>query len=153
FQDVQGHPVQRTRLTCGHLSQTSVRFHGVNYHRRTVASATISGLRECSLLRVRPLFRAACLCCKTRQRSEAIVAGYSGTPLAKKLGIKDGSVVVPIDAPSHYRKLLEPLPADVKLASRLTAATDIVHYFSAQKAALAVALRNFRDQLKPNGTV
>ena len=40
-------------------------------------------------------------------------AGYSGTPLPKKLGIKDGHVVAALDAPGHLSDLLVPLPDDV----------------------------------------
>ena len=42
--------------------------------------------------------------------------GYSGTPLAKKLGIKSGSTVVAVNAPANYLDLLAPLP-DTKLKS------------------------------------
>ena len=38
------------------------------------------------------------------------MAGYSGTPLAKKLGIRDGSRVVALGAPPGYQALLAPLP-------------------------------------------
>ena len=41
-------------------------------------------------------------------------AGYSGTPLAKKLGIAEGSKVHAAGAPKDYRALLEPLPASVR---------------------------------------
>jgi hypothetical protein len=37
---------------------------------------------------------------------EEAMAGYSGTPLAKKLGIKEGVEIYPVNAPEHYRKLL-----------------------------------------------
>jgi hypothetical protein len=40
-------------------------------------------------------------------------AGYSGTPLARKLGIKPGARVATLDAPDHFRDLLEPVPDDV----------------------------------------
>jgi hypothetical protein len=45
----------------------------------------------------------------------AIVAGYSGTPLPKKLGIKPGQRVALIAPPSDATALLQPLPDDVKL--------------------------------------
>jgi len=47
----------------------------------------------------------------------ASTAGYSGTPLAKKLGIKPGMTVVVVDGPENYSELVEPLPADVRLVS------------------------------------
>ncbi|MBT8207656.1 MAG: DUF3052 domain-containing protein [Acidimicrobiales bacterium] len=40
-------------------------------------------------------------------------AGYSGTPLSLKLGIKEGHTVALIDAPPHIPELLSPLPDDV----------------------------------------
>ena len=81
------------------------------------------------------------------------MAGYSGTPLAKKLGIKAGSEVVPFDAPSGYRKALEPLPDGVKFGARVSAATDIVHVFATRRAELAKALKTLRAQLQPDGSV
>ena len=41
------------------------------------------------------------------------MAGYSGTPLAQKLGIKAGQKVLTINAPAAYAKLLAPLPEGV----------------------------------------
>jgi hypothetical protein len=40
-------------------------------------------------------------------------AGYSGTPLAKKLGIKKGHIVLALGAPAGYVELLEGLPDNV----------------------------------------
>jgi len=81
------------------------------------------------------------------------VAGYSGTPLAKKLGIKEQTSVVAVDAPSGYRKLLEPLPAAVRFAAKIDKTVDIVHVFSTKKAELARALASYRKALQPNATV
>lgn len=76
-------------------------------------------------------------------------AGYSGTPLSKKLGIKSGGNVVAWDAPRNYLKLLEPLPKEVTLASRLGRGTDILHVFCTKRttldAALSRALAKLRD--------
>src|SRR4051794_5462243 len=41
-------------------------------------------------------------------------AGYSGTPLAKKLGMTEGRTVFVIGAPPTYRALLAPLPPGVR---------------------------------------
>ena len=46
-------------------------------------------------------------------------AGYSGTPLARKLGIEEGHRVATLGAPEHFAALLEPLPAGVRLRSDL----------------------------------
>jgi len=80
-------------------------------------------------------------------------AGYSGTPLAKKLGFKPAHEVLLVDAPPSYRKLVEPLPDGVKFVPRLAATTDIVHVFATKKSDLAKALKGFRAKLKPDGVV
>jgi len=47
-------------------------------------------------------------------------AGYSGTPLARKLGIRAGHRVGAVGAPGHLPDLLAPLPEDVRLTSDLS---------------------------------
>jgi hypothetical protein len=81
------------------------------------------------------------------------MAGYSGTPLAKKLGIKAGNRVLLAGEPDHYRKLIEPLPDGVTFVSRLSDSTDLVHVFSAKKAELAQALKSYRAKLAPESAV
>ena len=81
------------------------------------------------------------------------MAGYSGTPLAKKLGVKEGSHIVVAGAPPYYFSLLEPLPARVHFSSRMTDVTDIVHVFSTRRAELQGMLSRYRQTLKPTGMV
>ncbi len=52
------------------------------------------------------------------------MAGYSATPLPRKLGIKPGHAVVLVDAPSQAEGLLTPLPADVSLRGDLRGRGD-----------------------------
>jgi hypothetical protein len=79
--------------------------------------------------------------------------GYSGTPLAKKLGIKPGYRVLLVKAPAEYTTWLEPVPEGVRFESRLTPSTDIVHVFSRDRAELGRLLMRYRATLKPDGTV
>ena len=81
------------------------------------------------------------------------MAGYSGTPLAKKLGIKEQTSVVAVDAPDGYRKLLEPLPAAVRFSSKIDRTVDVVHVFSTKKAELSRALAAYRKALQPDASV
>ena len=81
------------------------------------------------------------------------MAGYSGTPLAKKLGIKEQTRVVAVGAPKAYWTLLEPLPAAVRFASKVDKTTDIVHVFSTEKAELASTLERYRKKLDPSAAV
>ena len=52
-------------------------------------------------------------------------AGYSGTPLAKKLGITAGCKVLCIDVPAGCRSLLEPIPDGVTFTSRAGAVSEV----------------------------
>jgi hypothetical protein len=62
------------------------------------------------------------------------VAGYSGTPLAKKLGIGAGMVIVAPDAPDHFAALLDPLPDGVTWKGRVQAPVDVVVAFFRRRA-------------------
>jgi hypothetical protein len=83
----------------------------------------------------------------------AQVAGYSGTPLAKKLGIRTGSLVLGKNTPADYRDWLAPLPPDVRFVSTVGQSTDIVHLFETHKAALATALRALRKKIRDDAAV
>ena len=75
------------------------------------------------------------------------MAGYSGTPLATKLGIKAGMVLRTVNAPAGYRKLLAPLPDGARIATQASGRTDIVHHFATRRAELAAALESYRVRL------
>lgn len=64
-----------------------------------------------------------------RGSTAADQAGYSGTPLAKKLGIAAGHTVVLLDEPEQLRALLAPLPPGVKLRTSLRSHPDVVVAF------------------------
>ena len=63
-------------------------------------------------------------------------AGYSGTPLAKKLGIVEGSAVSLIAEPDDFRTLLEPIPAEVRFRTSLRGRADVVVMFVTARAEL-----------------
>ena len=80
-------------------------------------------------------------------------AGYSGTPLANKLGIVAGSRILARNAPAEYRKWLAPLPPDVTFEDRISAATDIVHLFCDRRAALQAELVRLRASIRGSGAI
>lgn len=81
------------------------------------------------------------------------MTGYSGTPLAGKLGIREGSRIYAAGAPSNYRKLLAPLPASVRFVSKVDRTTNAVHIFTTRRSELARALAAFRKTLGPEAMV
>ena len=83
----------------------------------------------------------------------ATTAGYSGTPLARKLGIVAGSRVVVVNEPAGYRDWLAPLPEGVRFETQVSAAVDLVHVFADQRAQLKRQLDSGRARIAPAATV
>lgn len=85
--------------------------------------------------------------------SASASAGYSGTPLAKKLGIKEASRVALVGAPDDYERLVAPVPKGVVFERRPGPDTDIVHVFVTRKDVLSGHLRALRKTLGPDAAV
>jgi hypothetical protein len=67
----------------------------------------------------------------------APVAGYSGTPLPKKLGIKPGSRIAIVSAPDGFlESTLQPLPDEVEMRSRARGPLDVLVFFTKRRADL-----------------
>lgn len=81
------------------------------------------------------------------------MAGYSGTPLAKKLGIKEGVRVAVLNAPPGYASWLKPLPSGARIAPSLGAAPTAVHVFATSRRDLEKGLPRLRKTLDPSGFV
>jgi len=72
--------------------------------------------------------------------------GYSGKPLAAKLGVKPGQTLLALDAPAHYADLVAPLPDGVELVlaslGDARAGAAVVHAFVRDRSALAASAAN-----------
>jgi hypothetical protein len=79
--------------------------------------------------------------------------GYSGTPLAKKLGIAAGCRVVLKQAPAGLKDWLQPLPEGVRFQTKAGAQTDVVHLFATREAELATELSALRQTMRPDATL
>jgi hypothetical protein len=80
------------------------------------------------------------------------MAGYSGTPLPKKLGIKQGSRVALVSAPEGFEAELEPLPEDVELTRRLDGdGLDVVLLFVTERDDLEQRFLPVARHLHPAG--
>jgi hypothetical protein len=80
-------------------------------------------------------------------------AGYSGTPLPKKLGIKEGSRVVVLRAPDGFDALLSPLPDGVRVARRLGTGADVIVAFFTSRVALERDFARLRGGMHDAGGV
>ena len=78
------------------------------------------------------------------------MAGYSGTPLAKKLGIKEGFNVRFINAPAELDKELD-LPPNVTVNSRARKPIDLVLLFVTTERELERTFSTYAAKLPPTG--
>lgn len=79
-------------------------------------------------------------------------AGYSGTPLPLKLGLKPGMRVLAWNAPPHFRALLSDAPADLAWLSRL-AAFDCAVAFATSGSELCAIFTKLEPKLSQDGMI
>jgi hypothetical protein len=79
------------------------------------------------------------------------VAGYSGTPLAKKLGIRDGSRVTLLAAPAGIAEALAPLPDGARILRGARSRVDVVLFFTRRSSELAREIASLKSRIEPNG--
>lgn len=81
------------------------------------------------------------------------MAGYSGTPLAKKLGIKDGTRFALVDAPPQFLGALAGLPAGALLVGSGDAEIDVLIAFCLTKAGVTAALGAWSAAITVDGAL
>jgi hypothetical protein len=81
------------------------------------------------------------------------MAGYSGTPLPKKLGIKPGYSVVLLNAPSGYKKTLGEVPDGVKFATSIASEHNLIHIFTASRKELEKELPRLARKIAQDGMI
>jgi hypothetical protein len=79
-------------------------------------------------------------------------AGYSGTPLAKKLGIKEGSKIAVHNQPENYYKLFTDFPQGVNIIKNKTK-VDLIHYFVKEEKQLSRDINKLKNQIEQNGMI
>jgi hypothetical protein len=77
-------------------------------------------------------------------------SGYSGTPLAKKLGIKPGFNIEIINAPAHYYDLFTDMPETV---SQPKSKKDFIHFFTKEIKELEKNILKLKNSIVPNGII
>jgi len=82
-----------------------------------------------------------------------VPAGYSGTPLAKKLGIKKGHRVALLGAPDGFEHELEGLPDGVELKRRAGGHADVVVMFTTKAGELDRRFAALGKSVFPDGSL
>jgi Protein of unknown function (DUF3052) len=83
------------------------------------------------------------------------MAGYSTTPLPKKLGIREGALVVLVSPPPRFAELLGPLPTDARVSTTLPKKErfDVAIVFSTKKKDLETRLKSAVKSLSESGAI
>jgi hypothetical protein len=82
-----------------------------------------------------------------------MTAGYSGTPLVRKLGIKTGFKMCVVNPPDHYWQLLGDMPDQVSVRQLDEGAFDFIHFFTQDKAQLEAHIGELRECITPAGMI
>lgn len=79
------------------------------------------------------------------------MAGYSGTPLLKKLGIKEGATVALLAAPPNFERTLAPLPDGVEIREHARGKLDVIVFFATRERELVRRFPVMARALQPAG--
>lgn len=81
------------------------------------------------------------------------MVGYSGTPLFKKLGFKNGQLIYLHNPPGNYFELLGDLPGEIHPLENLETKVDLIHLFTNHFNELAESLDEFQNRIKDDGMI
>jgi len=79
------------------------------------------------------------------------MAGYSETPLVRKLGVRPNERIVALNAPTNYAGLLGRLPDGARIAGRIRRDAQFIHLFVSHRTELDKQLPELRRILHDNG--
>jgi hypothetical protein len=80
-----------------------------------------------------------------------MTSGYSRTPLAKKLGMKEGFKINLYYQPEYYFNLFTDFPENVKVINKSN--VDLIHYFVKEEKQLQKDIVKLKDQIEQNGMI
>jgi hypothetical protein len=79
------------------------------------------------------------------------MAGYSGTPLQQKLGLKEQMNCCVLNSPEHYFDLVSPLPDEMHFNEKCNGMLDFIHLFSKDRKKFESDFLNAKKHLKDTG--
>jgi hypothetical protein len=80
-------------------------------------------------------------------------SGYSGTSLAKKLGIKEGFKIRLVNQPEYYFKLFDDFPENVSITSDEMGKKDLIHFFTKEAFELFDNILLLKNEIEVNGMI
>ena len=79
--------------------------------------------------------------------------GYSGTPLAKKLGIKEGFKIRVVNPPAYYFDLFTDMPENITIVTDIETKKNFVHYFATKAKDLENNIALLKDEIEKDGII
>ena len=80
------------------------------------------------------------------------LSGYSGTPLSKKLGLKEGFTISVFNQPDYYFDLFVDLP-EIQITKHKKLKKDFIHYFTTKEKILLKDIKDLKEQIVQNGMI
>ncbi|NKI31866.1 DUF3052 family protein [Croceivirga thetidis] len=80
-------------------------------------------------------------------------AGYSATPLVKKLGLKEGYKIKLVNPPTNYFELFDELPSGLLITENSAVLKNFIHFFTKERKELEELLPNLAKEIKQDGMV
>lgn len=79
--------------------------------------------------------------------------GYSGTLLARKLGIKQGFKIRLVNQPEYYFELFDDFPENVSIKTDKKSKKNLIHYFTKQASELIDNINLLKNEIELNGMI
>ena len=79
--------------------------------------------------------------------------GYSGVPLAKKLGLRDGFKIRLVNPPAYYFDLFDELPANVRVIADKRTKKNFIHIFATEAKTFRDELALLKKEIEPDGMI
>jgi len=80
-------------------------------------------------------------------------SGYSGTPLARKLGIKSNFTMGLLNQPDHYFDLFTDMPPNIRIVKERKTKKDLIHYFATSVSRLERDIKGLRQEMEDDGAL
>jgi hypothetical protein len=81
------------------------------------------------------------------------MAGYSSTPLAKKLGIKEGFRITLINQPGYYFELFTDLPKNLIVATDKKTKKNLIHFFAKKLSDIQKEIASLKNEIEQDGII
>jgi len=85
--------------------------------------------------------------------NKGFMSGYSGTPLVKKLGIKEGFKIKLINPPGNYFELTGAWPKGASILENKNAKADFIHLFTNKISDLEKQIMKLKDEINKDGMI